>query len=89
MGMAREQYYFEGETGGQVSGPFHTERDCPELSESVRPIHAELVDLDEREVCSECVPLQSDSESESGTCDVVMNSGEVCGRDLPCPYHSD
>jgi hypothetical protein len=24
------------------------------------------------------------------TCDVVKESdGEVCGRDLPCPYHSD
>lgn len=24
-----------------------------------------------------------------GTCDVVKADGEVCGRDLPCPYHSD
>lgn len=23
------------------------------------------------------------------TCDVVMSNDEVCGRDLPCPYHSD
>jgi hypothetical protein len=23
------------------------------------------------------------------TCDVVKNDGEVCGRGLPCPYHSD
>lgn len=24
-----------------------------------------------------------------GTCDVVKTDGEVCGRELPCPYHSD
>jgi hypothetical protein len=23
------------------------------------------------------------------TCDVVKSDGEVCGRTLPCPYHSD
>jgi len=25
----------------------------------------------------------------AGTCTVEKNDGEVCGRDLPCPYHSD
>jgi hypothetical protein len=23
------------------------------------------------------------------TCDVVKSDGEVCGRELPCPYHSE
>lgn len=23
------------------------------------------------------------------TCDVVKNDGDVCGRELPCPYHSE
>jgi len=23
------------------------------------------------------------------TCDAVKADGEVCGRDLPCPYHSE
>ncbi|AFH22616.1 hypothetical protein OSG_eHP31_00020 [environmental Halophage eHP-31] len=23
------------------------------------------------------------------TCDAVKADGEVCGRELPCPYHSD
>jgi len=23
------------------------------------------------------------------TCDVVKHDGEVCGRDLPCQYHSE
>jgi hypothetical protein len=25
----------------------------------------------------------------SETCEVVKNDGEVCGRELPCPYHSE
>lgn len=23
------------------------------------------------------------------TCDAVKSDGDVCGRDLPCPYHSE
>lgn len=23
------------------------------------------------------------------TCDAVKSDGEVCGRELPCPYHSE
>lgn len=23
------------------------------------------------------------------TCETIKSDGEVCGRDLPCPYHSD
>jgi len=31
-----------------------------------------------------------DSDDEdAGTCEVVKNDDEVCGRDLPCPYHSE
>lgn len=89
MGMAHDQYYFEGETGGEVSGPFHSDTDCPELGDSVRPISESVIDIDEREFCPECVPLSNDSGGESGKCDVVMSNGEVCGRDLPCSYHSD
>lgn len=29
-----------------------------------------------------------DESAEPGTCDVIMSSGEICGRDLPCGYHS-
>lgn len=24
-----------------------------------------------------------------GTCEAVKSDGDVCGRELPCPYHSD
>lgn len=26
---------------------------------------------------------------DAGTCQEVKNDGEVCGRDLPCQYHSE
>lgn len=26
---------------------------------------------------------------ETATCEIVKDDGEVCGRELPCPYHSD
>jgi len=29
------------------------------------------------------------SSDEPDTCDTVKADGEVCGRELPCPYHSD
>lgn len=29
---------------------------------------------------------QSDGD-DSGTCTAVKSDGEVCGRELPCPYH--
>lgn len=65
MGMARDQYYFEGATGGEVTGPFHFERDCDNLEGSIRPIHSGVIDLDEVELCPDCVPLDSESDSES------------------------
>jgi hypothetical protein len=30
-----------------------------------------------------------DSDATSGTCDAIKSDGEVCGRELPCPYHSE
>lgn len=39
-------------------------------------------------------PDDTDDEADAAdetaeTCDVVKTDGEVCGRDLPCPYHTD
>lgn len=34
-------------------------------------------------------PDDDESPESAVTCDVVKNDGEVCGRDLPCSYHSD
>ena len=33
--------------------------------------------------------LVTDEGGERGTCDVVKSDGEVCGRPLPCQYHSE
>jgi len=33
--------------------------------------------------------LRVDGDSGGETCDTVKQDGEVCGRDLPCPYHSE
>lgn len=35
---------------------------------------------------------ESDADAEGDapeTCTAVKTDGEVCGRDLPCPYHSE
>lgn len=29
----------------------------------------------------------SDGSAETKTCETVKTDGEICGRDLPCPYH--
>jgi hypothetical protein len=31
----------------------------------------------------------AETDSDAETCQVVKTDGEVCGRELPCPYHSD
>lgn len=31
----------------------------------------------------------TESDGAVETCDTVKNDGEVCGRELPCPYHTD
>lgn len=35
------------------------------------------------------VDADADSGQETDTCTVVKSDGEVCGRELPCQYHSD
>lgn len=34
-------------------------------------------------------PVDLQLEDDGDTCEVVKQDGEVCGRELPCPYHSD
>lgn len=31
----------------------------------------------------------SDSDADAGTCTATLTSGGTCGRDLPCPYHTE
>lgn len=36
---------------------------------------------------SEMADAEDLEDAEIEVCDVVKNDGEVCGRELPCPYH--
>lgn len=38
---------------------------------------------------SETPREDSEAQPESGTCQTVKADGEICGRELPCPYHSE
>jgi hypothetical protein len=35
------------------------------------------------------VPPDGLLHADPATCDTVKHDGEVCGRELPCPYHSN
>lgn len=52
-----------------------------------------VVDAPEAADSGDEPPDDEDDEDVDGedteTCDVVKSDGEVCGRELPCPYHSD
>lgn len=40
--------------------------------------------------CRECLAEYSlPAVDESELCETVMDNGEVCGRELPCQYHSE
>lgn len=30
-----------------------------------------------------------EEETENGVCDAIKSDGDVCGRELPCAYHSE
>lgn len=37
----------------------------------------------------EAVDVGDDGDESRATCETVKEDGEVCGRELPCPYHSE
>lgn len=52
--------------------------DCPaDVADTVAAVLAEAHDCD------------VDTLLADETCDTVKSDGEVCGRELPCPYHSE
>jgi len=87
-------YHYRGSTGDSfMDATIHADEEC--IDGQARPIADSTVEAVEADLdfCGECVGNGSKSddggepEAES-TCEVVMNNGEVCGRDLPCSYHS-
>lgn len=61
--------------------------------ETVTPDENGHYDIGDRRGWLERYAAANDCEPESlivsETCDVEKADGEICGRDLPCPYHSD
>ena len=79
-------YYYNGREGDPLAETtIHTDEHCADESgeHSARPVSG--LDPDGLDHCGDC-GLKEATE----TCDeVVERTGDVCGRDLPCPYHSD
>jgi hypothetical protein len=73
--------YYSGRDGDAFAdATLHTDAEC--CPDPTRPIADSSVEsLDSVAWCDDCGPTE--------TCEVVKNDGEVCGRELPCPYHSD
>jgi len=88
-------YYLSGESGDSYLGAtIHHDEECDDLEAApghTRPVGEASIDAHEAEVefCEACEPVGNGSADggDAGTCDVVKNDGEVCGRDRPCPYH--
>ena len=58
-----------------------------DIGEFVPGEQVEVSGDDAEYLCAE----RGDFEAVDGTetCQAIKSDGEVCGRDLPCPYHSD
>ena len=64
---------------------------CPECDARlslVSPPHGYECDGCGREYHIEGDASDGGDETDSATCETVMSNGEVCGRELPCQYHS-
>jgi len=57
-------------------------RDGPDFDDA-----GDEAEVDER--TADRLTSRGDFELVVETCDIVKSDGDVCGRELPCPYHSD
>jgi hypothetical protein len=85
-------YYYTGRDGASFTdATIHTDADC--CPDPTRPIAESSIDADTADFCADCATgnttASDGDDSATDTCDVVKADDEVCGRDLPCPYHSD
>lgn len=74
------RYYAVRYTSDYSDVTLHTDRGCPD-----GPVRAVPNSVD-GEPCPECMADAVDDEPE--TCQTVKADGEICGRTLPCRYHS-
>lgn len=78
------QYYAVRETDSFADVTLHADRSCPD-----GPVRAAPQSV-AGEPCPACTDAGAgDEDEEPETCQTVKNDGDVCGRELPCPYHSD
>ena len=85
-------YHYAGRSGDPfVGATILASDDCAALSEGVlvRPIADATVDSLDDEAVDWCPTCTDRGEPGPETCETVKSDGEVCGRELPCPYHSD
>jgi len=81
----------------QVTHPRALEGDLPQIAVDVNGEHVTLdehgrFDVDDEQWVRDFARAHGvavEDITEAETCDVVMSNGEVCGRDLPCQYHSE
>jgi len=90
-------YYISGRSGDSyIDKSIHHDEECPALQDgdgSTRPISEAAIEQHKGiTFCPECEPLGNDVDDAGDdgdeTCNVTKADGEVCGRDLPCQYHS-
>jgi hypothetical protein len=71
----------------KVAGPRIHVRDIGRFSTGDR---ADVSADEAQYLCEELGGFERvDDEDSTDTCEVMKSDGDVCGRDLPCPYHSD
>lgn len=76
-------HWYHGRSGDSFTdATIHADRDCPDLDAPTMPVTAGVLDDIDADRCPACDPEADD------TCDVLKNDGDVCGRSLPCRYHS-
>lgn len=77
------------------SGPLRRSDEPVEPGEEFEPTDAEresfgdLMDPVEESGDADDKEAPVGQEPEGETCQTVKSDGEVCGRDLPCPYHTE
>lgn len=92
------RYYGLRESASYSDATIHTDRDCPD-----GPVRAAPPSLT-GDRCPECFDvgdgsdpqIESDTDTDTDadtdesveTCTVVKQDGDICGRELPCRYHS-
>jgi hypothetical protein len=69
-------------------GTYHDRRTCRRLHNTGGRIR-QTDDAGEWEACSHCTAEGERETDSADICTVELSSGGECGREKPCPYHSE